>query len=67
MFWYNCQFAIISISFTILQISILYSNYLVEMDDERESVMMSAEEQKENDLQVGTTLTGDNHTSMLSL
>ena len=33
----------------------LYSNCLVEMDDERESVMMSAEEQKENDLQVGTT------------
>ena len=29
-----------------------YSNYLVDMDDERESVMISAEEQKENDLQV---------------
>lgn len=30
----------------------MYSNCLVDMDDERESVMMSAEEQKENDLQV---------------
>ena len=30
----------------------VYSICLVDMDDERESVMMSAEEQKENDLQV---------------
>lgn len=30
------------------------------MDDERESVMMSAEEQKENDLQVVTVLTVHN-------
>lgn len=30
----------------------VYSNCLVDMDDEQESVMMSTEEQKENDLQV---------------
>ena len=49
--YFNSATWIISITFISFCCEV-YFNLLVEMDDERESVMISAEEQKENDLQV---------------